>query len=222
MDNRKGTLNLPGSRELRHTCDSQRSAVWQEICRQLQKYISSNFSVLDLGSGYGDFLRHIKAFKKYGLERQGSLLSFWPKGVNAFVQSALDPWPLDDGMLDVIFASNSFEHFPIEDSESILGEAWRVLQPGGTLMVIQPNIRLQPGRYFDDFTHKTPFTEVSFGDFLASQGWWIRHCEGRFLPFTMTTHCPKWRWLVRLYLALPFRPFAGQFFLIAEKPRHAG
>ncbi len=36
---------------------------------------------------------------------------------------------------------------------------------------MQPNFRLNPGRYFDDFTHVRVFTDQSLRDYLASLGW---------------------------------------------------
>ena len=204
--------------EMRHTYNSARSAIWREICRYLKRYVPEDSTVLDLGAGYGDFLLHICAEKKYGLESSNTLVHHWPNDVKAIIQSALDPFPINDHVISVVFASNFFEHFLIEECQTILTEVLRVLKPGGVLIAIQPNIRLQPGRYYDDYTHKTPFTEVSFCDFLKSLGWRILKYEGRFLPFTIKSPLPKWRWLVRLYLALPFRLFAGQFLIVAERP----
>ncbi len=40
----------------------------------------------------------------------------------------------------------------------------------------------------------------------------------RFLPFSMRSRVPKWPWLVRLYLRLPFKPMAGQMLLVARTP----
>ncbi len=84
--------------------------------------------------------------------------------------------------------------------------------------MIQPNFRLEPRRYFDDYTHRTAFTDNGFRDFLTAEGWKIAHSEPRFLPFTMKSKLPTAAWLVRLYLSLPYRPMAGQFLVIAEKP----
>ena len=91
------------------------------------------------------------------------------------------------------------------------------MKPDGRLIVVQPNFRLEPFRYFDDFTHRTAFTEGGFADFLASCGFRVIHKEPRFMPFSMKSRIPVAAWLVRLYLSLPFRPMAGQFLAIAEK-----
>jgi ubiquinone/menaquinone biosynthesis C-methylase UbiE len=207
--------------QIRHTYDASRSMIWCEICQYLKRFVSENSTVLDLGAGYGDFLQHIRAEKKYGLELNKALIQHWPDDVKPIIQSALDPFPINDHVISVVFASNFFEHFLIEECRVILTEVFRVLKPGGVLIAIQPNIRLQPGRYYEDYTHKTPFTEVSFCDFLESLGWCILKCESSFLPLTMKLRIPKWRWLVRLYLALPFKPFAGQFLIVAERPSDA-
>ncbi len=118
----------------------------------------------------------------------------------------------------MVFASNFFEHFTLEEGREILSEASRVLRRGGRLIVVQPNFRLEPRRYFDDYTHKTIYTDNGFQDFLKSQGWRIVHAEPRFTPFTMKSRFPTAEWLVSLYLALPIRPFAGQFLVVAERP----
>jgi len=101
----------------------------------------------------------------------------------------------------------------------ILEQVHRVLVQGGILIIVQPNIRLQPGRYYDDYTHKSAFSEISFCDFLESLGWNVITCEGRFLPLTMKSRVPKPGWIVRLYLSLPFRLGQGSFFLSHKRLR---
>ena len=201
----------------RYTYDPCRSGVWREICRYLRPYLPERPTVLDLGAGYGDFLKYIVADKKYALDINPALASYWPDTVQPLVQSALEPFPLEEGSINVVLASNFFEHFWIPECRMILERVHRVVVQGGILIVVQPNIRLEPGRYYDDYTHKSAFSEISFCDFLESLGWTIISCEGRFLPLTMKSRVPKLGWLVRLYLSLPFRPWAGQFLLIAQK-----
>jgi SAM-dependent methyltransferase len=132
--------------------------------------------------------------------------------------SALDPLPIDSGTLGTVFASNFFEHFTIEEGARILSELHRVLAPRGRLICVQPNFRLEPRRYFDDYTHKQIYTDASFCDFVEANGFRVTHREPRFTPFTMKSgRIPTAGWLVPLYLSLPFRPMAGQFLAVAEK-----
>lgn len=204
--------------EIRFSYDPRRAAVWRAICRYLQPWVDTNEAIVDLGAGYGDFSRSIRAPRKCALEQNGDLVRYWESSVVPIIQSALDPWPIPDASVGTIFASNFLEHFTIEQGSQILDEARRVLRAGGRLIVVQPNFRLEPRRYFDDYTHRTAYTDNSFRDFLLAHGWKIVRVESRFLPFSMKSRLPTAEWLVRLYLALPFRPCAGQFLIVAEKP----
>lgn len=204
---------------VRFSYDPRREPVWRSLCAYLQRWVDPEQGVLELGAGYGEFSNFIRARKKWALDVNPDLIKRWDPSIAPLIQSALEPWALEDQSVGTVFASNFFEHFLQEESGSILSEASRVLRPGGRLVVVQPNFRLEPRRYFDDYTHKAIFTENSFCDFLSAHGWRVAHCEGRFTPFTMkSSHLPTAEWLVRLYLALPYRPFAGQFLVVAQRP----
>jgi ubiquinone/menaquinone biosynthesis C-methylase UbiE len=203
--------------EIRFQYDPRRAVVWTAICSYLQPWVKEDEGLVELGAGYGEFSRNIRAGSKWALDMNPALTQFWGDTISPLIQSATDPLPLQSDSVATVFASNFFEHFTIEQGEQILEEANRVLRPGGRLIVVQPNFRLEPRRYYDDYTHKTAYTDNGFTDFLRSLGWKIVHSEPRFTPFSMKSRIPVAGWLIRLYLALPFRPFAGQFLLIAEK-----
>ncbi|HYM10605.1 MAG TPA: class I SAM-dependent methyltransferase [Bryobacterales bacterium] len=204
--------------EVRFTYDPARAAVWRAICRYVQPFVTEQEGLLELGAGYGDFSRSIRANPKWALDINAELASHWSRDVRPLIQSALDPLPLASASVATVLASNFFEHFAMAECRTVLAEVRRVLKPGGRLVAVQPNFRLEPRRYFDDYTHVTPFTDGGFTDFLRSLGWRIVHREGRFLPFSMKSRLPKSGWLVKLYLALPYRPLAGQFLVVAEIP----
>lgn len=203
--------------EVRFSYDPKRAAVWRALCRYLQRFVDPGGSLLELGAGYGEFSRFIEAAEKHALELNPDMAAHWPSNVQPHIQSALDTLPLESESLNTVFASNFFEHFTIEDGERIIAEVRRVLKPGGRLICVQPNFRLEPRRYFDDYTHKQIYTDVSFRDFLEANGLKVIHCEPRFTPFSMKSRFPTAGWLVSLYLALPYRPLAGQFLVAAER-----
>jgi SAM-dependent methyltransferase len=204
--------------QVRFVYDKRRAAVWRAIAGYLKCWVRSDEGLLELGAGYGEFSREIQAAQKWALDLNPALVDYWDPSVTPLIQPATDPWPLPDASLGTVFASNFFEHFTLEEGAGILSEAMRVLRPGGRLIVVQPNFRLEPRRYFDDYTHRTIFTDVGFRDFVQANAWRIVHCEPRFVPFSMKSRLPTAEWLVKLYLALPVRPLAGQFLLVAEKP----
>jgi phospholipid N-methyltransferase len=203
--------------QVRFPFDPRRAPVWRAIARYLQAWVDPDQPLLELGAGYGEFTRAIRASEKWALEQNAELVDHWEPCVQSVIQSVLDPWPIADGSLGTVFASNFFEHFTLEQGAEILTQAMQKLQPGGHIVCVQPNFRLEPRRYFDDYTHRTAYTDQGFRDFLSALGLRVIHAEPRFMPFTMKSRMPSAEWLVDLYLALPIRPLAGQFMVVAEK-----
>lgn len=207
---------------VRFVHDARRAPVWRALARYLQPFVDAEGALLELGAGYGELTQAIRARRKLALDINPELTRYWGAEVEPVIQSALDPLPVESASLATVFASNFFEHFTLEQGESILSEVRRTLAPGGRLICVGPNFRLEPRRYFDDYTHKQIYTDQGFSDFLEASGFEIERREGRFTPFTMKeSRLPTWEWLVSLYLSLPFRPFAGQFLVVARKGRAA-
>lgn len=218
MTNSDSQLRQTTYHEIRFQHDGRRGVVWKVLARYLQRWIPEDQALLELGAGYGEFTREIRAAEKWALDQNPALAEYWDPAVHPLFQSAIDEWPIPDGSLGTVFASNFFEHFTIDQGAEILLQIQRKLRPGGRFIAVQPNFRLEPRRYFDDYTHRTAFTDNGFQDFLRAYGWKILHVEPRFTPFTMKSRLPTAAWLIRLYLALPFRPFAGQFLVVAGRP----
>ena len=201
---------------------AKRQGVWKEICRYLNRqHISSDAAVLELGAGWGDFIGQIHARVKAAIEYDGAFrgsIESYP-GVALHNDDALVALPaMVERSFDVVFASNYFEHFGMEVVEKQLGLIHRILKPGGKLIVIQPNFQLCAPKYFDDYTHKTVFSHISFSDLVQVHGFTVADCRKRFLPFSMKSRIPSAPFLVRLYLACPIKPMAGQFLLVAQRP----
>jgi SAM-dependent methyltransferase len=205
--------NYHGSR---FTHDHRRDGVWRAICAYLQpRHIPRGARVLELGAGYCHFINNIVAAERHALDLFPRLPEYAAPGVTAHVRNCCDLEPFAERSLDVVLASNLFEHLDRDELARTLAEIRRVLVPGGCLILIQPNFKYCYAEYFDDYTHKFVFTHVSLCDLLCSERFQIRAVEPRFLPFSMKAKVPKAGWLVRLYLASPLRPMAGQMLVVA-------
>ncbi|HYK60695.1 MAG TPA: hypothetical protein VEV85_14780, partial [Bryobacteraceae bacterium] len=116
------------------------------------------------------------------------------------------------------FASNLFEHITQNEFASILRQLKTALAKDGTLNILQPNYFYAYREYFDDYTHVTVYSHTSICDFLNANGYNVLDCQPRFLPLTVKSRLPVSPLLIRLYLALPWKPMGKQMFIRA-RPR---
>lgn len=199
----------------RFTYDESKEVVWDEIGRFLDANYGIGGTVVDVGSGYGYFARSVHADRKLAVDLSRYPLDRVGDGVEPSMGDVTD-LPIRDRSVDVIMASNVLEHLPVTGIRRALTEFRRVLRPDGTLFVLTPNFALSPTEYFDDFTHETVLTHRSMADLLTVSGYRIDDRIVRFLPFSAEGRLPVSALLVRLYLALPVSPFAGQSLFVAS------
>ena len=195
--------------ETRFVHDERRRAVWQHIARYLARWMPADGALLDLGAGYADLANAAPCARRVAFDLRLDLAAFTAPGVEAEVGDVTDLSRFPDCSFDAVFASNLLEHLDWPQLERCADEIRRVLKPGGHFLAVQPNFRLDQKRYFDDFTHRTIFTDESLADFLASRGLPLAHREARFLPLTMKSRLSFGHRLVPVYLRLPYRPLAG-------------
>jgi len=206
----------------RYAYTPKRRIVWNRVCRHIDRYFSLPIlHALELGCGYGDFIGNIKAQKKTVIEADGFFSKYIRTYGNDIAQlfgDVREVLPtLSSGEYDAVMSSNFFEHFTIDEVEIMLKEIHRILSKKGSIIVIQPNYRFCASKYFDDYTHKTAFSHVSFSDLLMVNGFRVDVNVPRFLPYSFKSRFPVSRLLVRLYLFLPFKPMGAQFLIIARK-----
>lgn len=134
---------------------------------QLAKYLCKRFSftlgmrLLEVGCGRCEFL--------YGFANEG--LSVSGIDISPFAQYsapdlditlsnvATDPLPFPDNTFDIIYSKSFIEH--LEYPERYFKEAFRVLKSGGICLTLVPDWESCYKTYFDDYTHKTPFSRAS-------------------------------------------------------------
>jgi 2-polyprenyl-3-methyl-5-hydroxy-6-metoxy-1,4-benzoquinol methylase len=193
-----------------------RTKVWVHLCRYLsRRWIPADAEVLELGAGWCDFSNSVTARRVVAMDVDATVAKAAAEHVSAEVGDCSDLSRFADNSFDVVFASNLLEHLERPLATKLLGEAHRVLRPHGRLILMQPNFRLNPGRYFDDYTHVAIFTDVSLPDFLTSEGWKVTDVMARFLPLTLKSRGSGLTFLVPWYLRSPFKPLAGQMLVVA-------
>lgn len=198
--------------------DKRRLILWSALWDfSLSRIMKDCASILELGAGWCDFINNATSARRVAVDLWPGITNAAAPGVEAHVGSAEDLDFLADESMDAVFASNLVEHLTHEQFDSILNEANRVLAPDGKLVFLQPNYRLAYKRYFDDFTHVSMWSEVSLADFLISRGWTVDRAQARFMPFSVKSRLPVSRLLIRVYLASPFKPLAGQMLVVARK-----
>ena len=199
-----------------------RERVWQVLCRHFfQRYVGETDAILDLGCGLGEFSRFIRAGRKIAVDSNPDAAARLPPEIEFRVADARQLDFIASGALDVCFTSNFFEHLPSkQELDAVLSEIHRILRPGGSLIVLQPNIRYAPGAYWDFYDHHLPLSDRSCAQALDKAGFEIVEVVGRFLPFTTWSAWPKHPLLVRLYLRLrpAWRVLGRQFLIVARKP----
>jgi SAM-dependent methyltransferase len=196
--------------------EAGRAGTWRVVCRYLERFVPADARLLDLGAGYCSFVNQVRAAERHALDAHAGFVAFADAGVRTHVGSCTDLSAFAARSLDVVFASNLFEHLTGVELDATLREVRRVLAPGGRLLLVQPNFRYCVRAYFDDYTHRTVFTHVSLADLVRAHGFAVEHVEPRFLPLSFKSRLPTWPWLVRLYLALPWRPLAGQMLVVGR------
>jgi SAM-dependent methyltransferase len=201
--------------------DDRRASLWQHLTHYLNRFVPGNAAVLELGAGYCYFINEVSASRRVAVDISPDMLQWKRSNVEGVCSDAMEYLRgADAEQFDFILASNFFEHFTWPQLDEMLPAIVRILRPGGRIAAIQPNFRLAWRRYFDDYTHRTIFTDVSLTDWFRSGGLKIAHAEPRFLPLTVKSRLGGLSFLVPAYLASPIRPLAGQMFVLGEKQAH--
>jgi SAM-dependent methyltransferase len=207
--------------QTRFTYDHRREVLWHTLYVQyFSRLIAKNDCVLELGAGYGHFINQVIARRRIALDKWDEFANYLRPGVESRVGDVADLSFLAASSVNFAFASNLFEHMTQEDFASVLRQLKRVLVPAGTLNILQPNYYYAYREYFDDYTHRSVYTHTSICDFLEAHNYAVIECRPRFLPLTVKSRLPIAPFLIRLYLASPWKAMGKQM-LIRARPREA-
>ncbi|MBI1957551.1 MAG: class I SAM-dependent methyltransferase [Candidatus Niyogibacteria bacterium] len=199
--------------------DARRNGVWKELARFFLPWFPNPANrIIEIGAGHCAWINAIQAPERYAVDAANIVRTYAGAGVTVIVGDAADLAFAKDASVDVVLASNLFEHLNANALDVALQEIFRALRCQGRLFIVQPNFRYAWREYFDDYTHQTIFTDRGLCGKLESVGFRVVRCWPRLLPFSFkSTALPTPWFLVRAYLYSPWRPGAKQTAIIAEK-----
>jgi SAM-dependent methyltransferase len=210
----------PGYHESRLKQDARRNVLWRSLWRyHFSRHIASSDCVLDLGSGYGEFINNVAAVRRIAVDTWHRLPENLAPGIECHVGKSHELAWLADGAVDFAFASNLFEHLSQAEFAATLDALRPKLSAKGTLTILQPNYRYAFREYFDDYTHITVYSHISLADFLRAHGWEVIEVRPRFLPLTIKSRLPVSPLLIAAYLASPVKPMGKQMLIRARPVR---
>ena len=203
------------------TDQARKEAIWRELGRFFQRYIVPGARVVDIACDLGYFIRNVRAGERWATDIRdvGATL---PPDVRFVRASGLDlAEVLPNDTFDLAFFSNYLEH--LASTEAVLEQlrvAYALLKPGGRVLILQPNIRLIGGSYWDFIDHQTALTEKSLAEAASMAGFKTTQVIARFLPYTTKSKFPQHPLLVRAYLHFPPAWFllGKQTLYLGEKP----
>ncbi|HEY3194301.1 MAG TPA: class I SAM-dependent methyltransferase [Candidatus Dormibacteraeota bacterium] len=200
---------------------ARKEAIWRELGQFLQRYIDPNARVVDIACDLGYFIRNIRAADRWATDIR-DVAATLPKEVHFVRASGLDlAGVLPTNTFDLAFFSNYLEH--LASTEAVLQQlrvTFELLKPGGHVLILQPNIRLIGGSYWDFIDHQTALTEKSLAEAAVMAGFTTKQVIARFLPYTTKSRLPQHPLLVRAYLNFPpaWLLLGKQTLYLGEKP----
>jgi SAM-dependent methyltransferase len=158
---------------------------WQRKRHQIiLNFAGHSSSILDIGCGSSRIILDLK--EAVGMDILFRKLRFLKPRHAKLVQASTFALPFKDESFDVVINSQVIEHVP-EDPE-IMGEMWRVLRPGGTLILGTPDYgrwswvalewiygKVLEGGYAHE--HITHYTRESLAELIKATGFEVLDCQ---------------------------------------------
>ena len=174
---------------------------------QLAQYLFDTFEMktgmklLEVGCGRGDIL---KMFKNLGLTVEGVDLDEEAIKLNEGILVKIsnienESLPYPDNSFDIVYSKSLIEH--LYYPERYMAEVYRVLRPNGLLLTLVPDWESNYKIYFDDYSHRTPFSIVSLHDIYKMFNFnEVKVVKFRQLPIV-------WQYPILNYLCAILAPF---------------
>lgn len=202
--------------------EERKVQIWKVLVSNFfQRYVPTTGSVLDLGTGNGEFINSVRAERKFAVDLNPDSRNKMISSVEFVETSSTDLSKIENESIDTIFTSNFFEHLPNAESlVDTLNECHACLKPTGTLVVLIPNIKYVKGDFWDYLDHTLPLTHRSMVEALQIAKFDVAEVYPRFLPYTIKNRRfqPPLA-LLKLYLKLQWLwPIFGKQMLVVARP----
>jgi ubiquinone/menaquinone biosynthesis C-methylase UbiE len=141
--------------------------------RHCPKDLNRKPRLLDLGCGTGLFVTEQNRNKTvFGLDFSSEALEFTrTRGVTRLVCADSQMMPFESESFDMVTAFDLIEH--VERDDALIAEAYRVLRPGGVMLVAVPAHPFLLGEHDSALHHKRRYSWNQF-DRLFSPDIWLR------------------------------------------------
>ncbi len=122
--------------------------------------IDPGSKMLEIGTGRGEVAKSFNSMDidVTALDRDETFRKDLENiGINFVCHDVFEgPLPFEDNSFDIVYTKSFLEHLP--NPEELIIECYRVLKPDGKVLNLVPDWESNYKIFFDDPTHKTPFT----------------------------------------------------------------
>jgi SAM-dependent methyltransferase len=153
--------------------DSSYNEAWLHYAwrRWLSKYDTGG-ALIDYGCGIGvngTILGSLSARRVIGADLDwGCIAESRGRGMEAVRADLSKPLPVRSGVADIVFLIHCLEHF--EDGCLLLATVADTLRSGGALVVVTPDWQQTFKHFYDDPTHRRPYTRDGLEAALRAAG----------------------------------------------------
>jgi SAM-dependent methyltransferase len=144
----------------------------KKLINQLVKRfkLNINSSILELVCGRGEFLNEFTnlGMKGFGVDLSNFAENFCKNAEIKVIDITKESLPYPDNFFDIVYSKSFIEHFYYP--EELFKEAYRVLKPSGIFINLTPEWKYIYTSFYEDFTHRTPFTKKSLQDIYLVSG----------------------------------------------------